>query len=315
MIDHHPYLSDNIAISLYGRFWLFLISFLPSFIFCVIVLYHLLRDRTRRRNLNNHLIIVLLFNTLLYELLSIPIFLAYYYVGILRPASPALCLFWTFIDSGLFTLALILVAWASIERYILIFHRNLVSTRKKRFFIHYLPLASIVIYCLVFHAVTVLFPPCDNEFHYALPLCGRPICLYEVNFVAIWDTVVNNMLPTLAIVVVSVALLVRVLLQKHRMRQQIVWRRHRKMTIQLLSVSALYFVLYMPPMLVELLQECCTEPEFGADYQLHAILFSYYVICLFPFLSAISLSGPAFTIKKLFPCCHKQSVHPTITTM
>ena len=122
MIDHHPYLTDDIAFSLYARFWLFLISFLPSLIFCIIVLYHLLRDRVLRQNMNNQLIIVLLFNTLLYELLSIPIFLAYYYVGIVRPASPTLCLFWMFIDSAFFTLALTLVAWASIERYILIFH-------------------------------------------------------------------------------------------------------------------------------------------------------------------------------------------------
>ena len=96
--------------------------------------------------------------------------------------------------------------------------------------------------------------------------------------------------------------------------QMIVWRRHRKMMIQLLSVSALYFILYMPPTFVELMQLCCIVTSFGAEYQLHAILFSYYVICLFPFLTAITLSGPALTLRKLFSSCKKQSVHPATTT-
>ena len=284
---------------------------------CLIVLYYLIFDRVLRRSINNHVIILLLFNTLFYELLSIPLFLSYLYVGSLWPAVPSLCLFWMFIDGGLFTLALILVAWASIERYILIFHRQLMSTKKKRFFIHYLPLVTVPVYCLVFHLVTILFPPCENVIKYELPLCGRPLCYYDIRFVALWDTVLHNILPTLVIVIFSIVLLVRVLLQKHRMRQRMQWKRHRKMTIQLLSMSTLYLFLYMPPMFVELAQQCCVADDFGADFQLHAGLFSYYVICFIPFLSIISLSGRKLTLKHLFSRFHRprHTVGPTILPM
>ena len=314
MIDHHPYLFNGDLLSLRARFWLYFFSFFASIICCLIILYHLLFDRVLRRTLNNHVIIVLLINTLLYELISISIFLTYYYLGTVWPAAPLLCLIWMFIDGGLFTLALILVAWASVERYILIFHHSLMGTRKKRFFFHYLPLAAIIIYCFIFHTVTILFPPCQNIFQYGLPLCGRPLCYYEMKLVGIWDTVVNNILPTLVILFFSMALLVRVLLQKHRMHQQILWRKHRKMTIQLLSISILYLGLYFPPMFVELMQQCCVSEDFGANFQLDAQFFSYYVICLFPFLSVISLPGRIFKLKNLF-CCWRQQTPVTFRTI
>ena len=317
MIDHHPYLLADLSIALSTRFWVYFFSFLLSIVCCLIVLYYLLFDRVLRRNINNHIIIILLFNTLLYELLSIPFFLSYYYLGTVWPAVPVLCLFWMFSDGGLFTIALILVAWASIERYLLIFHGHWVSTRKKRFFIHYLPLITIPVYCFIFHAMTILFPPCENIIKYELPLCGRPLCYYEMKSVALWDTVVHNILPTLAIVFFSIVLLVRVLLQKHRMRQQILWRKHRKMTIQLLSMSTLYFVLYIPPMFVELAQQCCVSEEFGANFQLQAGLFSYYVICFIPFLSIISLSGRTFKLNTIITCWRRQrhTVNPAILPM
>ncbi|CAF0943273.1 unnamed protein product [Adineta steineri] len=317
MIDHHPYELVDLSISFSVRFWLFFFTFLLSILCCIFVLYHLLFDRVLRRTLNNHVIIVLLFNTLLYALTSIPLHLSYYYLGTVLPAVPNLCLIWMFLDGGIFTFALILVAWASIERYILIFHDKWMSTRKKRLLIHYLPLAAIFIYCFIFHAVTILFSPCVNMFRYNLPLCGRPLCYYDMKLVALWDTITNNILPTLAIILFSIALLIRVLLQKHRMHQQLQWKKHRKMTIQLLSMSILYLFLYIPPMFVELMQQCCVSEDFGADFQLEAQFFSYYVICLFPFLSAMSLPKRKFKLKKLFSCWRgrKRTVGPETLVM
>jgi hypothetical protein len=98
------------------------------------------------------------------------------------------------------------------------------------------------------------------------------------------------------------------------MRQRVRWQKHRRMTIQLLSISIMYLFLYMPPMFVELLQQCCLSEDFGADFQLHAQFFSYYVICLFPFLSAMSLPKRKFKLKRLFPEWHRrtQTVAPQI---
>jgi len=72
-----------------------------------------------------------------------------------------------FMDLGMFSLRDFLMAWASIERHILVFHDQWVSTPKKRFFIHYLPLASIVIYIFTLYIIVLFFPPCQNIYIYS----------------------------------------------------------------------------------------------------------------------------------------------------
>ena len=61
-----------------------------------------------------------------------------------------------------------------------------------------------------------------------------------------WELFAHQGISTLIIVVFSVALIVRVVWQKRTMARSIHWRKYRKMTIQLLSVSMLYLLLNSP---------------------------------------------------------------------
>ncbi|CAF4028014.1 unnamed protein product [Rotaria sp. Silwood1] len=288
------------------RFWVYLFSLIPSLACSIFVLYHLLIDKVLHNALNNHVIIVLLLNNLVYQLIDIPLSLSFYHLGNVWPASPILCLFWMFIDETLFSLSLILVGGASIQRHILIFHKQWLSTNKKRIFIHYLPIGVLCFYCIVFHFITILFPPCQNRFNYNMSVCGYPLCYYDIRPMLVWDIAINKMLPTLTIVVFSIALLVRVLLQRRRIHQHIQWRKHKKMTIQLLAIVMLYFFLYIPFMIIELIQSCCIPVNFGVNYEVFGEFFSYYVMFLFPFVNVLSLPNYKGKIKDAFSFCHRQ---------
>ena len=77
---------------------------------------------------------------------------------------------------GCYNTCAILVAWASIERHILIFYYRWLGTRINHIFIHYLPLVAILSYTTIFYMKAILFPNCGNRFNYNLALCGANPC-------------------------------------------------------------------------------------------------------------------------------------------
>ena len=108
----------------------------------------------------------------------------------------------------------------------------------------------------------------------------------------------------------SLALLIRVIYQKYRLRQGVRWRNYRKMTIQLLSISALYFVIYIPEMLMEFAYLCGVSEDIGADFMNYMEFFTHYGNILFPFVCVVSLAELTRKVQRIFFCFHQQQVHP-----
>lgn len=146
------------------RLWAYLVSDILSILCSVFVLYYLLRERTLRHALHNHIIIVLLFIGLVNELTSVPwiIYRNHFGVPLIQTSAFYLSLF--FSDYASFTTQIILFAWTAIERHILIFHNQWICTRKKLFFFHYLPIIVILIYCFVYYSVVTFGPFYKNSF-------------------------------------------------------------------------------------------------------------------------------------------------------
>ncbi|CAF1421812.1 unnamed protein product [Adineta ricciae] len=303
---------SNFLISNEVQFWLFLTAFIPSVGCSIFVLYHLISNRTQRHAINNRVIIVLISNNLIYELIDIPLFLNYYRLEAVWPNTPGLCLMWIFIDEALYSISTVVLAWASIERHILIFHNRWWSSTRRRRLIHFIPLVSLVFYIIIFHTVFILLPLCENTYDYTQELCGHKICLHNTKIVGTWDSIMNDILPTLIIVGFSIALLVRVLLQNRRVHQHIQWRKHRKMAIQLLSISILYSLLYIPIMCIVLAQLCCISQDSGDIFIQYGRFFSYYVTFLLPFVCFITLSKCSYKFKDMFPNWHRPArlIHP-----
>jgi hypothetical protein len=290
-------------ISITARFWLYFPVLIPSLVCSVFVLYHLLTDRALRRALNNHVIILILFLGLFYELTDVVWLIHYYRVGNALIQTKAFCLTWSFMDFAGFCTISILVAWASIERHILIFHDKWVSTKWGRLFIHYIPLVIFLLYPIIFYIFIFFITSCELPLDYAMMHCGYSFCALFIPAIGRFDSIVNDIIPTFCIVIFSILLLARVLWQKRRLRQRIQWRNYRKMAVQLLSIASLYFVIDFPPMVLYALYTSGVSISYNAiDYYASSLYFTAHIIMLIPLVTAFSLPELRAKLKMNVQC-------------
>ena len=266
------------------RFWTYLILDILSIACSFFVLYYLLFDRTLRRALNNHVIIVLLFVGLISELTSVPWILYRYHFGVPLIQRPIFYLFSFFFDYAFYTIQVMLFAWATIERHILIFKSQWMSTKIKRFFFHYLPIILILIYCLIYYSIITFGSFCKNSF--VSFLAGGYIipCIYGNVMLAAWELFIHQVTSTLVIVIFSITLMVRVVRQKRKLNQPIQWRKYRMMAIQLLSISALYLIFNSPWILILLATLYGISAKVARIYTFYGIYIRTYVMFLLPFV-------------------------------
>ena len=252
-------LPTTIILSNQLQFWTVLIVEIPSLACTLFLLYHLLLDRRFRQAMHNHVIIVLLMLTLGIEIFDNPLYIdASRMGGQLNSFNmvPSICLMWWLFDFGAYGAITVFLAWASLERHILVFHqRQLLQTARQRFFVHYLPLIILMIYVTVFYVVVILFPPCENKFDFKSVGCGLSPCYGLVSYLNVWDYLVNGILCTVIETTCSMSFFMRVLWQKRRARRTLNWRKHRKMSFQLLSASILSSTITFPHSLIALIAQ------------------------------------------------------------
>lgn len=282
------------------RFWLFLILDVPAVVCSIFALYHLLKERQLRKALHNHVTILILLFNLIYQLIDIPLHLQYFSTGIVRPATPALCLIWWFIDYGFFFIDLVLLMWASFERHILIFHTSMVDTQRKRLLVHYLPLFIIVMFMMLFYGVIIFAPPCQNKFDFTMDICGIGGCYGSVPFFGMVERIGFAIIPTFLIVIFSTTLVIRIIRQKCRIRGVIEWRRQQKLIVHLVSMSSVYLCFDLPLSIVTLVH-LCGQPDWGRDALPTIFYLSYFPILLLPIVCLGSIPELWNKVKKLNP--------------
>ncbi|CAF1357163.1 unnamed protein product [Adineta ricciae] len=272
------------------KFWLFVVFLVPSILCSIFNLYHFLFNRTLRQSLHNHVVTILLFIGLIYMLTAIIWFTHLYRTGVALVPTHMFCLIWTYLDFVLAITMTLLTAWASVERHILIFHQNLISTPVKRWIFHYLPLIIFTIYPLIFYFIALFVLSCDIPFDYNVERCRAADCVGLNENLRAWDSWGNNVVPIFVIVIFSIALIVRVWYGKCRMGQRFQWRNYRKMTFQLLSISSLYIVLSLPAMLIYTMCAVGVPCNSTAiDFFYNYLYIYYFIIFLTPFVSIVSL--------------------------
>ena len=269
--------------------WLFLVPVIPSVIVAIFTLYHLISNRTLRSALHNHVIILLLIFGLIVSLTDVIWLIYYFRMGIALSTTPAFCLVWLMIGSAIYVLIQVLMAWASIERYILIFYPNVLGTKTKRFLFHYLPLIICVVYPTIFYFIVFIILPCDRPFYYRAPLCARYLCLSQYSWLALWDSFFHFLLPAFIIGIFGITLFLRVLFTRYRVHRRIDWKKYRKLTLQLLPISIVYMALKCPPMIMFAVYTAGVDLGVGGKYFVDSIFFSYWSILFTPFASVISL--------------------------
>lgn len=274
----------NISYSL--QFWLLLVFTIPSFLCSLLIIYRYLFNHTKRNGLHNHSILLIIIINVLLIITDVSWMLDnLHHSGRVLSRTPEFCLIWWLFDDSLYNLQTVILAWASIERHILIFHSKYVITKRDRILYHYLPPMILMIYLFSFHISVLIFPPCKNHFDFDSVECGSNPCYLNIYALSLWDIFVNNVIPTLIIAIFNIALLYRVILQKKRLRQPIQWKKHRRMSMQLLSISAVYLFLNLPMivmLLVQLIQDIETKIGFGT--QLYIFILTYSVTLSLPFV-------------------------------
>ena len=281
------------------RLIILLILDIPSLILTILILIFIFKSRLLRQSLQNHVIIALLFSVLPTQLIDIPFHIVYLNLGYVWPADPDFCLFWMFVSIGIFDTTGILMGYAAVERHILVFHDRWLNSQRRRLVLHYIPLFSAILYSLIFYLYAIIFPPCSTNFDYTQPWCSYP-CYYDDKFLSMFDSIVNIIIPSLIVFFFSLTLLLRVVIQKRHLNLRNQWRKHRKMALQLLSISSLLIVFNLPLNLLSIAYLCGLLADVGFRFTQYAYFFTYFIPLLMPFICFASLPEVYRKLIKIF---------------
>lgn len=288
------------------RFWLLLLFEIPSLICSFFVICNLTIDRTLRRSLRHHTILAMNIFAILFKSIDVPLYLNFLIYGTVWLQVPSTCLIWWVADLGCYDACCALVAWTSIERHIFVFYHRWLSTNVKRFFVHYLPLILINVYMIAYYVWMLFFPPCENTYDYTSPVCTATPCFLNHPISGTWEAGVHGCFFTFVIAIFSATFLIRVLLERHRRFHAINWRRHRKMTIQLLSISSIFLVFNLPLNIAAIIQLCGLPFELGAILMPYFFFLTYWVMFLVPFVCLTSLPKLAERLKRFLTLSHRR---------
>lgn len=270
------------------RLIILLIFNIPSFICTLFILFHLLKNRILRNSLQNHVIIALLISILPTHTIDVPFYVVYLSLGHVWPANTKFCRFWSFVSVGIYDTIGILMAYSAVERHILVFYDYWLLTKRRKILFHYFPLFFTIMYSLIFYIYAILFPPCEDHFDYTQPWCSYP-CYYDENILSTYDTIVNAILPTFIVLIFSIILVVRFILQKRRFVTMNSWRKYRRLIIQTVNVSSLRIIFNLPGNLLILAHWWGLSADAGATFAQYTYFFTYFTPFLLPFVCLSSL--------------------------
>lgn len=275
------------------EFYLLLIIQVIALILNLILIVYFIRfwNLLVSKALRNHVMLILICLSLLYMIFDLPFTINAYRLGYEYPRNEAFCRWWYWIDYTLLINSINLTAIASVQRHVLIFNAYWLNSTRLRWILHYLPILFCLIYPSIFYLFTILIYPCEYPDEDSTDYCSEP-CYTENSFLFNYDWIVNTALPLLMIFFSNIALILRVTssMKKTRRQQQLTWKRQRKLTLQLLALSSLYFFGWMPSTLMSIVQSL-SLPNLLDEYpQLDYLNFLTYFVCpLQPFLCLLGL--------------------------
>jgi hypothetical protein len=311
--------NEIVHISVEVQFWTILILEIPSIVCTVFLLYHLILDRRLRQQIHNHVVIILLILCLFVLVVDNSFYLDAWRIGYGNSISLSsnLCLLWWFFDIGFYGAISIFLVWASFERHLLVFYRRqFLSTERKIFYGHYLPLITLSMYTLGFYVTVIFLLPCVNTFDFNALSCGSSPCYLDISWLNTWDNLFNGVLCNLLEALFSISLLVRTVWMKFYYRRQLHWKRYGKMTLQLLSISTTSLCINLPLSSIILARNILpVRKDFAIQVESYLFYFSGYTIILLPF-ACLGCLPELWQKLNFFARCCQRAVNPmTIKTI
>ncbi|CAF4152987.1 unnamed protein product, partial [Rotaria sordida] len=219
---------------------------------------------------------------------ELPIILSYLRNNIVPIQSNIFCEFWACQDYSFNVMILMLMGFTAIERYLLIFHNQFLQ--QHLIILHYMPMIVCIIYPIGLYIYLIFFYPCINQFTYTMITCGGPCYFYETT-ISIVDIFINLVFPVAVSSLASLALLTRVLCQKRRMQQRQMWKKNRRLLIQLLYIAILYNLLWLPMIICSSIMLFSPVPQsLLVELSVNILPYGIYIVILLcPFVSLMSL--------------------------
>ncbi|CAF1199867.1 unnamed protein product [Adineta steineri] len=269
-------------------FIILLIIIIPSIVCSIYIFYHFIRFHELRQNVNNHIILVLLFISFIQVVGELPLTLIFLRTGSVAILSDKFCQFWIVLNYTVCTGSLWTMAIASIERYWLVFHRTFFN--KYIILLHYIPIILCIIYPLILYTYLVTIYTCTNTFDYSYWTCGGACYLYEP-LLGTLDWVINGCTNVLLSTSVTWIIIIRVLIQKQRVNsQRTVWQRSRRIIMQLIVLSALYMIVWLPCVICFVITLFTPVPFLTALYGAYLSYYQYIACLLCPFACLLGSS-------------------------
>jgi hypothetical protein len=266
-----------------------------------------------KKALRNHVILILVIISLINVSIDLPFTINSYRLGYDQPRNPSFCVWWYFLDYTLIIESIFLAATASIQRHILIFHAQWFHSQRTRWLLHFIPIILCIIYPLLFYLIVIVFFSCKHSDDNDSRRCPQP-CYTDNNVLFYFDWIFNTAFPLLTIVLANVTLIIRVIrsMRKIRRRQSLTWKRQRKLTIQLLTLSLLYVFCWAPSTILSIIQSFTLRDILNDNPPLDYLNYLTYFVCpLQPFICLLGLPELIKSIQKTFErIFHKRVITP-----
>ncbi|CAF3297896.1 unnamed protein product [Rotaria sp. Silwood2] len=180
------------------------------------------------------------------------------------------------------------MGFTAIERYLLVFHRQFLQ--QHLVVLHYIPMILCIIYPIGLYTYLIFFYPCINQFNYTMITCNAPCYFYETA-ISTFDQFIDLIFPVVVSSLASLVLLSRVVWQKRRMQQRQMWKKNRRLLIQLLYIVILYNLVWLPMIICWLVIILSPVPQpFLVELSINILPYGIYIVILLcPFVSLISL--------------------------
>ncbi len=202
--------------------------------------------------------------------------------------SDSFCKFWSAQDFVLGGNILMLMSYGSIERYLLIFHRAFIF--RHLIILHYLPIIICLVYPFLYYVGMIYIYPCVNYFDYTTNLCGGPCYVFDP-LPSTFDLIFNLAFFETIGVVTNIVLVIRVLRKKYRMKQQNMWKKNRRLLVQVLSITVLHNIMLFFMVIFMLIELFSPVPQPTlVDITFNELQYGVYLVHLLcPFVSLIGL--------------------------
>ena len=270
------------------RYILLIVIEIPAILCTLLILFYLCHHWKTMiiKALRNHAILLLTIISFLYIILDLPFTINSYRLGYDSSRSPSFCRWWYWIDYTIISTSLLMTAIASIQRHILIFNIHYFNQNYLRLLFHYVPLMICLVYSPIFYLILIYFYPCENLIDEYEQYCASP-CYSENAVLFNVDWIVNTLFPLGVITAGNIFLVYRVvhLSKRFHRRGSLMWKRQRKMTIELLIISSVYVIGWGPSTVVAVLEQFFLPDLMETSPWLDYLYYLSYFVCpLQPFI-------------------------------